>query len=131
MSWELFVRRNYERTTQLGIGLKDLDHIKCGCGEHFTHQLVKFIICHHLLKLKHHFKTEQPVGKSICDIIDLNTFTIYEIESNLSPRIARKKLEVFYHPLIEDILIVDVRKLKNLKSALRLRDEIGKYCGLK
>lgn len=93
MSWERFLRKNYERITQLGIGLKDLNTIKFQGGEHFTHQLIKFIICHHLLKLKHHFKTEQPIRNSICDIIDLDTFVIYEIETNMKPIVRRKKPE--------------------------------------
>lgn len=111
--------------------MKDINTIRFQGGEHFAHQLVKFMICHHLFKLKHHFKTEQFIGNGICDVIDLDTFVIYEIESHVHPIVRRKKLETFYHPLISDIMIVDIKKLKHLASVLPFRDEIGKYCGLR
>jgi hypothetical protein len=131
MSWSRFLKKNYDRIMQLGIDLKDINVIKVGNGELFKHQLVKFLICYHLLALKHHFKTEQPICKGICDVIDLDTFTIYEIESNLSPFLRRKKLEDFYHPLIEDIFIVDLKKMRHWRSIFALRDEVEKYCGLR
>ena len=115
----------------MGIDLKDLNTLRFQRSEYFTHQLIKFIICHHLLRLKHHFKTEQPIRNSVCDIIDLDTFIIYEIETNVGPTLRRKKLEDFYHPLIEDIFIVDVKKLKHWGSIFQLRKEVAKYCGLK
>jgi hypothetical protein len=131
MSWNTFLRKNYEKMKQLGIDLKELNNIRLSGGEHFKHQLVKFLICHHLFKLKHHFKTEQPLGNSICDIIDLDTFTVYEIESNVKTSLLRKKLEDFYHPLIEDILVVDMKKLKRWNSVFALKEEVGEYCGLR
>jgi len=130
MSWARFLRKNYDRIKQLGIDLKDINTIKVGNGELFRHQLAKFLICHHLLRLKHHFKTEQAICKGICDVIDLDTFTIYEIESNLSPILTRKKLEDFYHPLIEDILIVDLKKSRRWSAISKLKDDVRKYCGL-
>jgi hypothetical protein len=131
MSWNIFFRKNYEKMTQLGIGLEDLNVIKIRAGEFFRHQLVKFIICHHLIELKHHFKTEQVVVGGICDIIDLDTFTIYEVESNPSPINTRKKLNDFDHPLIEDLLIVDLRKLKRWRNVFDLRREVAKLVGLR
>jgi len=119
MNWNTFLRKNYDRITRLGIGLKDVNTVRFQRGEHFAHQLVKFIICHHLFKLKHRFKTEQPVVNGICDVIDLDTSVIYEIESHVHPIVRRKKLEAFYHPLISD-LIVDIKKLKHMNSALPL-----------
>jgi hypothetical protein len=130
MSWNAFLKKNYEKIMQLGIDLKELNCVRIGNGESFAHQLVKFMICHHLLALKHRFKTEQQIGSAICDIIDLDTFIIYEIESSVSPFFVRKKLEDFYHPIIEDIFIVDIKKLKHLSSAFKLRKEIADYCGL-
>lgn len=131
MSWNRFLKKNYERIKQLNIDLRDINVIKIGNGESFKHQLIKFLICHHLLRLKHHFKTEQTINSAICDIIDLDTFIIYEIESNISPFLTRKKLEDFYHPLIEDIFLVDLKKLRHWRSIFALKDEVEKYCGLK
>lgn len=131
MSWNRFLRKNYDRIKQLKIDLRDINVIKIGNGELFRHQLIKFLLCHHLLRLKHHFKTEQKINNAVCDIIDLDTFTIYEIESHVHPIVRRKKLEAFYHPLIEDIFIVDLKKLRHWRSIFALRDEVEKYCGLR
>jgi len=130
MNGYTFLRKNHDRISRLAISLKDMNTIRFQGTEHFAHQLVKFMICHHLLRLKHHFKTEQLIKNSVCDIIDLDTFIIYEIESHVHPIVRRKKLEAFYHPLITDIQIVDIKKLKHIKSVLPLRNEIGRYCGL-
>jgi len=116
MNWNTFLRKNYDRLTRLNICLKDVNTIS--------------MICHHIFKLKHHFKTEQFIRNGICDVIDLDTFVIYEIESHVHPIVRRKKLEAFYHPLIEDILIVDIKKLKHWSSVFRFRDQIRKCCGL-
>jgi hypothetical protein len=131
MNWNAFVKGNYEKMMQLGIDLRDLDSVRLSAGEMFRHQLIKFIICHHLTGLRHHFKTEQPIRNAICDIIDLDTFTIYEVETRSAPSVAKRKLEDFFHPLIEDILIVDLKKLKSWNNVFDLRQEVAKLCGLR
>jgi len=131
MSWDAFLKHNYEKIMQLDIDLRNLDSVRLSAGELFRHQLIKFIICHHLTELRHHFKTEQPIRDSICDIIDLDTFRIYEIETRSSPSVAKKKLDNFYHPLIEDVFIVDLKKLKHWGNIFDLRKEVARLCGLR
>jgi hypothetical protein len=131
MNWEAFRKNNYEGMMQLGIDLRNLDSVRLSAGELFRHQLIKFIICHHLTELRHHFKTEQLVRDSICDIIDLDTFRIYEVETQSSPGTAKRKLEDFYHPLIEDVFIVDLKKLKHWSNVFDLCKEVARLCGLR
>jgi hypothetical protein len=131
MSWDTFLKNNYEKMMQLGIDLRNLDSVRLSAGEMFRHQLVKFIICHHLTELRHHFKTEQLIRNAICDIIDLDTLRIYEVETRFAPSVAKKKLEDFYHPLIEDVFIVDLKKLKHWANIFDLRKEVARLCGLR
>jgi len=77
------------------------------------HCMAKLIVCHYLLENGHFFKTEQKLNRNYCDVIDLNTFIVYEIETNPSDPIRVKKLDKFYHPLIEDIIIIDLKKMKH------------------
>ena len=128
MSWSSFLRNNYLKLKTLGIDLRDVNTIRFRGNESFRHRLVKFLICQRLFSLGHHFKTEQPIKSSVCDVIDLDTFVIYEIENSATMEIRKKKLDEFYHPYIEDIVIVDIRKLKvNWKEIAKLRDEVYKH----
>jgi hypothetical protein len=70
-----------------------------------------------------------PIRNSIYDIVDLDTFIIYEIDTDVKSNVRRKKLEDFYHPLIEGLVIVDVKKLKRWDFIFLLWGEVIKYCG--
>lgn len=132
MSWSTFVRRNYWKIKRLGIDLNELNTVRFRIGETFEHRLVKFIICEYLFLLKHHFKTEQSVIHGVCDVIDLDTFVIYEVETNATKKVKENKLETFYHPLIEDIFIVNLKELKvDWSCFLKLSERIARHCGLK
>jgi hypothetical protein len=129
MSWGTFVRRNYTKIKDLRMDLKGINTIKPKREESFAHQLIKFLVCHHLFKLGHHFRTEQTIERGICDIIDLDDFVIYEIETNPTTNGIKRKLEELNNPVIKDIIIIDVRRLNvDWKGIMKLRKEVSKYC---
>lgn len=127
MSWDSFIGRNYYKIRVLGIDLKGVNSIRFSGNESFKHRVVKFMVCHLLSMKGHRFKTEENIKGSICDVIDLDNFIIYEVESKATKRTLRKKLDDFYHPYIEDIIVIDIRKLRyDWNPILKLRDKISK-----
>ena len=131
-SFKSFISENREKLRILGIELRGINTVRFHPYETLTHRLVKFLIAHHLFEQDHYFKTEQPIKKSWCDVIDLNDFVIYEIETNINGTKIKKKLEEFYHPFIEDIIFIDTQKLKcDWLSVNRLFDAIKLRCGLR
>lgn len=116
---------------RLGIDLRGLNTVKFVKGESFPHRFVKFLICHALFRQGHRFKTEQHINNAICDVIDLDALVIYEVETNSNPSTMKRKLEDFYHPFIEDIIIVSLKSLNfDWKALSEIRKQIEKYCGL-
>ncbi|MCW4003681.1 MAG: hypothetical protein NWE95_07205 [Candidatus Bathyarchaeota archaeon] len=100
-------------------------------NESFSHRVAKLVICNLLTEAGHHFKTEQPINEAVCDVIDLDTFVIYEIESHANSTIIKRKLDDFLHPLIEDLIVVDLRKMDiDWEPIFMLRDKIRKFCAL-
>lgn len=82
-------------------------------------------------KAGHRFKTEQPLNEAVCDVIDLDAFVVYEIESYANSAIIKKKLDDYRHPFVEDLFILDLRKLKlNWTPIYDLKDRIKKICFL-
>ena len=132
MSWETFLRKNYPKIDVLGIGLNGLNTVKLDGNESLEHRMIKFLICHNIFEAGHHFKTEQPIKDSVCDVIDLDTMTVYEIETNATLSMRSNKLEAFYHPYIEDIVIIDLRKLgfEWLKT-FELSDRVRRICNIR
>jgi len=132
MGWEHFLRKNYPKINQLGIGLNGLNTLRFDGNESFEHRLIKFLICHNIFEAGHHFKTEQLIKDSICDVIDLDTLVIYEIEANATLQKNKEKLEAFYHPYIEDIVIIDSKKLgSDWPTLAALSDKIRRLCNVK
>lgn len=130
-NWEVFLRKNYKKLAQMGISLNEINTVKFHPKELFTHRLVKFLISHHIFELNHFFKTEQSINNAVCDVIDLSTMVVYEIESDIARGKSKKKLMQYDHPYIEDLFIVDVRKLDcDWLSIRKLSDEIKLHCGL-
>lgn len=126
------MKRNHTKLVQMGIDFKGVNTVKFQAHESFIHRLVKFFICHNLADLRHHFKTEQVVNGFVCDVIDLSSMIVYEVESNINFEKRKKKFEMFYHPYIEDIVMVDVKKLDcNWISANKLSDAIKLHCNLR
>lgn len=132
MSWSLFLSKNWRTLDALKINFRNLNTVKFHSRESFSHRMTKCILCHLLWEKGHYFATEQPINDSICDVIDLNTFVIYEIEAQAIPSGIKKKLDDFRHPLIEDLVIVDLRKMDmDWVPVLEVSDDIKKVCGLK
>ncbi len=130
MSRETFLRKQYEKLTRLGIDLEGLNTIRLQGSEDFNHALTKFIVCFGILRGGHRFKTEQRINSSICDIIDLDNFIIYEIESNADSAKHKSKLGDFYHPYIEDIVIIDLKKLSGWEAVGSLFDSVCSRYGI-
>jgi len=132
MSWDILLRRNYPKIKQLGIDLNGVNTLRFDGNENLEHKLIKFLICHNLFEAGHHFMTEQPIKEAICDVIDLDTLIIYEIEANATLSKSKEKLEAFYHPYIEDIVIIDLRKLSfDRLEIVTLSDEVRRFCNVK
>jgi len=130
VNWEQLLRKNGKKFEILGIALRGIDAIKFRPKETLSHRLAKFIVCYLLAKEHHHFKTEQPINEAVCDVIDLDTLIVYEIESYAHSTTIKKKLDDFRHPLIEDLIILDLRKMNlDWEPFYGLRDRISKYCG--
>ena len=130
-SWSRFVRRNYWKLKQLHIDLDNMNTIRFQSQETLKHRLAKKAICHYLFENSHFFKTEQKIRAGICDVIDLNNLIIYEVESYPTPKTEMEKLEQYRHPLIEDIVIIDLRKLDfDWYELVRFSDEIKKKVNL-
>lgn len=75
----------------------------------YKHFLVKSAICFVLRKNGHDFATEHefPNGR-ICDVLDLETFHVYEIETNASESDVKEKLGNFWdYDGIRDTLVID------------------------
>jgi|GEM_PF-2130126 hypothetical protein len=131
MGWNAFFQRNYPKLKRLGIDLREVNSVKFTGWETLEHRFMKFLICHNIYRIKHNFKTEQSINGSVCDVIDLDSRIIYEIETNNTPRRAGVKIKAFCHPLIEDMLIVDIRKLDFDWSLIKkLSDEIAQRYGI-
>ena len=130
MSREMFLRKQYEKLTRLGIVLGGVNTLRFQGSEEFNHALAKFLVCFGILRDGHRFKTEQKINSSICDIIDLDNFIIYEIESNADSAKHKSKLEDFYHPHIEDIVIIDLKKLSGWEAVGNLFDSVCSRYGI-
>jgi len=132
VNWEQLLKKNGKKLEILKINPREINTVKFrNTNESFSHKVAKVIICHLLSKSGHCFKTEQPINEAVCDIIDLDTFIVYEIESYSNSTIIKKKIDDFLHPLIEDLIIVDLRKMSlDWEPIYNLRDRIGKSCGL-
>jgi len=131
MKFEQLVKENGRQLESMGIDLRELDTLKFGPKETLSHRVTKLILCHLLRKAGHHFKTEQPINKAICDVIDLDTFVVYEIESYANSTTIKKKLDDYRHPFVEDLFILDLRKLKlNWTPIYDLKDRIKQVCCL-
>ena len=116
---------NYWRIKKLGIELKGVNSLKFGCKESLIHRIVKTVVCHNLFQSGHYFKTEEHVRKAMCDVIDLTTFTIYEIEVYPTPKKIREKLRSFRSRYINDVIIIDLRKLKvDWQPLFELNDKV-------
>ena len=125
--WSAFIKKSYQKMKMLGIGLDKVNVVRFHSREPLKHRMAKLVVCHHLFDIGHFFKTEQKIRESFCDVIDLNTFTIYEIEAYATKRIEKKKLEQFYHPLIEDIVIINLMKMDfEWYEMVKFSDEIKK-----
>ncbi|MEM3506356.1 MAG: hypothetical protein QW589_01265 [Candidatus Bathyarchaeia archaeon] len=130
MSWEAFLSRRYVKLRTLRIELKALNTIKLQASEDFRHALAKFLVCYGIFNNNHHFKTEQKINNAVCDVIDLDNFIIYEIESDAGMTKQKKKLEDFYHPYIEDIIIVDLKKIEGWEAIDRLFNSVCLHYGI-
>lgn len=130
-SWGIFVKNNRKKLRQMGIELKGMNSIKFVSKEPLKHRLGKLLVCHNLFKAGHRFKTEQMINKNQCDVIDLKTFGIYEIESYATPRIIKKKIDDFNHPYIEDLVIIDLKKIQSdWYEIVKLSDQMKRLCNL-
>jgi hypothetical protein len=132
MHRQQLLRKNWRQLEALKINLRELDAVKFRYGkEAFSHRIAKFVVCHLLTEAGHRFKTEQPINEAICDVIDLDNFVIYEIESCANSSIIKKKLNDFLHPVIEDLMILDLRKMGiDWEPILAFRDQIKEKCRL-
>ena len=128
---EQLFRKNWNKLRALGIDWRGINTIKFNGYESFSHRVIKFILCHLIYQMGHNFKTEQPIKKAVCDVIDLDTFVVYEIECNPTPLAIKRKMKDYSNPLIQDLIILDLRKMNiEWEPIFRLRDEIKKYSGI-
>ncbi|MEM2129776.1 MAG: hypothetical protein QXZ70_04175 [Candidatus Bathyarchaeia archaeon] len=97
----------------MGIDLRGVNSLRFNSREPLKHRVGKLPVCHSLFKAGHRFKTEQLINGKQCDIIDLDTFVIYEIESQGRLGIMKKKIDDFTHPYVEDLVIVDLGKVQS------------------
>jgi hypothetical protein len=131
MKYERLRYKNGKKLKTLGVKLKRINTIRFRGKESFSHRVVKLILCHLITKQGHFFTTEQPIKDGVCDVFDLNDLIIYEIEAYPNSTIIRRKLDIFHHPYIEDLIIINLRKIDyNWLHIYRLRDKLKKVCGL-
>lgn len=131
MKFNLFLRRSWQRLEALNINLRHLNTVRFHMKESFSHRMAKCMLCSLLWEADHFFVAEQPINDSICDILDLNTFIVYEIESFPHASTIKKKLDDFRHPMIEDLVILDLRKMGLEWGPVReVSDRIKKKCAL-
>lgn len=79
----------------------------------YVHYLAKAAIGFILRKNSHEFATELefPNG-AIADVIDLNTFIVYELESNYSEKDKQEKYDNFWeYEEVRDIIVLDPQEL--------------------
>lgn len=127
MRYELFLKRNWDKLKILKFDSRYLNSIRFCPLESFGHRITKLVICHLLAKSGHFFATELPINEAKCDIIDLSDFIVYEIEANTNSTIIKKKMDDFRHPFIEDLMIVDLKKLGlDWTPFYALKDKISK-----
>lgn len=75
----------------------------------YKHFIVKSAICFVLRKNGHDFCTEHefPNGR-ICDVLDVETFLVYECESNASSSDVEEKLGNFWdYDEVRDTIVID------------------------
>lgn len=83
-------------------------------GDELKHFLLKAEVGFRLRSAGHDFCTEVefPNGK-ICDVFDLDTFIVYELESDLDRAARGKKLEDFGgFGFVQDVIVLDVDGLE-------------------
>lgn len=128
----LLLRRNWQRIEALQINLRHLNSVRFHMKESFGHRMAKCMFCHLLWQKGHFFVTEHPINGSVCDVLDLNTFIVYEVEAEATPSRIKRKLDDYRHPLIEDLIIIDLRKMGlSWEPLLDVRDAIDKASGLR
>jgi len=132
VNFHLLLRRNWQKLEALRIDFRNLNKVRFHMKESFGHRMAKCMLCSLLWEKGHFFVTEQPVNDSVCDVLDLNTFIVYEIEAEATPCRVKRKLDDYRHPLIEDLIILDLRKMKlSWEPVLEVRDAISSASGLR
>lgn len=79
--------------------------------ESIKHWIVKCIVFKILRERERVVGTEIEVDGGIVDVIDVNNFIGYEIESKLNRRKIKEKLEQF--DCLKDVFLIDISKLPN------------------
>jgi len=88
-------------------------------GDALKHYVAKSVIGYIFRKNDHEFATELKFpNQKIADVMDLNTFIVYELESNYSEKDKEEKYENFWeYEEVKDIIVLDPQKLSgNIKE---------------
>jgi len=80
-------------------------------NESMKHWIIKCIVFKILRERERTVGTEIEVDGGIVDVIDVNNFIGYEIESNLSRERVKEKIEQF--SCLKDVFFIDISKLPN------------------
>jgi len=79
--------------------------------ESMKHWFVKTLLFKILRRKGRTVGTEIETKRGIVDLIDVNNLIVYEIESNLTEKIAKEKINQFN--FAKDVFLVDVKKIPN------------------
>jgi len=80
-------------------------------NESMKHWIIKCIVFKILRERERVVGTEIEVDGGIVDVIDVNNFIGYEIESNLSRERVKEKIEQF--SCLKDVFFIDISRLPN------------------
>lgn len=87
----------------------------------FSHWMAKACIGFILRKNNHKFATEVEFDNgAIADVIDLNTFIVYELESNYTEKDKQEKYDNFWeYEEVRDIIVLDPQELSGDLKTMR------------
>lgn len=93
----------------------------CFHGDAYKHYLIKAATGYILRKNDHVFTTELEFENGrIADVMDLNTFIVYELESNFSNSDYTEKVDNFReYENVKDVIVFDPQEAPNDLSGIK------------
>lgn len=104
--------RDLKQTVDARIEPSDFNRMMCWKkDETIDHWSIKCLIFKILREMGRTVVGEANMGGGYCDVIDLDTGYIYEVETNPTPQTTKDKILRYNSAFITDIIIIPIKEL--------------------